>query len=100
MTSVAQTFCLGNEFCSNFVASTVLEESPSKTQKKRGKFYYLQFELLFLQLSFFAYSPLRRLLDALSHCKQTARTVSKKTKIVSEKKTPIVSKKAKIINCK
>ena len=36
----------------------------------RGKLFYLQLELLCLQLSFFAYSPLRPLLDALSHCKQ------------------------------
>ena len=35
--------------------------------------------------SFFAYSPLRPLLDALSHCKQKAPTVSKKAKIVSKK---------------
>ena len=33
----------------------------------RGKLCYLQLELLFLQLSFFAYSPLRPFLDALSH---------------------------------
>ena len=36
----------------------------------RGKLFYLQLELFCLQLSFFAYSSLRRLLDALSHCKQ------------------------------
>ena len=56
-----------------------------------------------LQLSFFAYSPLRPLLDALPHCKQKALIVSKKAKIVSKKapiqtaprrKLPIVSKKA------
>ena len=35
----------------------------------RGKPFYLQLELFCLQLSFFAYSPLRPLLDALSHCK-------------------------------
>ena len=35
-----------------------------------GKFFYLQFELFCLQLSFFACSPLGRLLDALFHCKQ------------------------------
>ena len=34
-----------------------------------GKLSYLQLELLCLQLSFFAYSPLRPLLEALSHCK-------------------------------
>ena len=36
----------------------------------RGKLLYLQLELFGLQLSFFAYSPLRPLLDAPSHCKQ------------------------------
>ena len=35
-----------------------------------GKLVYLQLELFCLQLSFFTYSPLRPLLDALSHCKQ------------------------------
>ena len=35
-----------------------------------GKFFYLQLELFCLQLSFFAYSALRPLLDAVSHCKQ------------------------------
>ena len=33
-------------------------------QKKWGKLFYLQLELFCLELSFFAYSPLRRLLDA------------------------------------
>ena len=57
-----------------------------------GEAFYLQLELFCLQLSFFAYSPLRRLLDALSHCKCKAKTVSEKA--------PTVSKKAKIVNCK
>ena len=35
-----------------------------------GKLFYLQLELLCLQLSFFARSPLRPLSDALSHCEQ------------------------------
>ena len=35
-----------------------------------GSFCYLQLELFCLQLSFFAYSPLRPLVHALSHCKQ------------------------------
>ena len=64
-----------------------------------GKLVYLQLELFCLQLSFFAYSPLRPLLDALSHCKQKAPTVSREAKTVS-KKAPTVSKKAKIVNCK
>ena len=33
-------------------------------------FFNLQLEFICLQLSFFAYSPLRPLLDALSYCKQ------------------------------
>ena len=43
-----------------------------KVQNLLGTFLYLQFELFWLQLIFFAYSPLRCLLDALSHCKQTS----------------------------
>ena len=65
-----------------------------------GKLFYFQLELFCLQLSFFTYSPLRPLLDALSHCKQkSSSTVSRKAKIVS-KQAPIVSKKAQILNCK
>ena len=58
-----------------------------------GGFFYLQLELFCLQLSFFAYSPLRPLLDALSPI------VSKEGKTVS-KKAPTVSRKAKMVNCK
>ena len=65
----------------------------------REKLFYLQLELSCLQLSFFVYSPLRPLLDALSHRKQKAPTVSKEAKTVS-KKAPTVSKKTKIVNCK
>ena len=50
-----------------------------------GKLFDLQLELCYLQLSFFAYSRLRPLLDALSHCKQKAPTVSRKVRIVSKK---------------
>ena len=51
------------------------EEASSFTQFKGveivwGKLFYLQLELFCLQLRFFAYSPLRPLLDALSRCKQ------------------------------
>ena len=60
-----------------------------------GKLFYLQLELFCLQLSSFAYSPLRPLLDALSHCKQKAPTVSKEAKTVS-KKAPTASKKPKL----
>ena len=37
-----------------------------------AKLFYLQLELFCLQLSFFAYSPLRPLLDALCHCKHNS----------------------------
>ena len=46
------------------------EENGTLRGALRGrKLFYLQLELFYLQLSFFAYSPLRRFLDALSHCK-------------------------------
>ena len=51
-----------------------------------GKLFYSQLELFCLQLSFFAYSPERLLLDALFP------TVSKKA--------PIVSKEAKTVEAK
>ena len=35
-----------------------------------GKSFYLQLELIYLQSSFFAYSPLMCFLDTLSHSKQ------------------------------
>ena len=60
-----------------------------------GSFFYLQFELLCLQLRSFACSPLRPLLDALSHCEQeSSDCISKEAKAVS-KTAPSVSKKAK-----
>ena len=59
----------------------------------REKLYYLQLELFCLQLSFFAYSPLRRLFDALSHCKQ--KSFNRKNE-----KGPTANRKAKIVNCK
>ena len=43
---------------------------PAPARINWGKLFYLQLELFCLQLSFFAYSPLRPSLDALSHCKQ------------------------------
>ena len=46
------------------------ELEPKVNTVKRGKLFYLQLEFFFLQSSFFAYSPLRPLLDALFHCKQ------------------------------
>ena len=64
-----------------------------------GSFFTCSWSFFCLQLSFFAYSPLRPLLDALSHCKQKAPTVSKKAKTVS-KNAPTVSGKAKIVSCK
>ena len=46
-----------------------------------GNLLFLQLELCCLQLSFFAYSPLRPLLEALSHCKQKTPTVSETLKL-------------------
>ena len=78
------------------------EETWPKTpeqKEKGGSFFTYSWSFFCLQLSFFAYSPLRSLLDALSHSKQKAPTVSRKAKTVSNK-APTVSKKAKIVNCK
>ena len=44
----------------------------------RGQLFYLQLEHFCLQLSYFAYSPLRWFLEALSHCRQKAASVSGK----------------------
>ena len=54
-------------------------------EKEDGKLFYLQLELFAYGLSFFAYSPLRPLLDTLSHCKQKTPIVSKEAKTVSKK---------------
>ena len=67
--------------------------------KKRGKFFYLQFELFRLQLSFFAHSPLRCFLRHTSHCNQRSSTVSKEARTVSEK-AQAASKKAPKHNCR
>ena len=64
-----------------------------------GKLFYLELELFYLQLSFFADSPLRCFLDTLPHCKQRSSTVSKKAQIVS-KKAQMARKKAPKHNCK
>ena len=65
---------------------------------KGGSFLTCSWSFFCLQLSFLAYSPLRPLIDALSHCKQKSSNCKpKKAKLVS-KKAPIVSKKAKIVN--
>ena len=65
-----------------------------------GKLFYLQLELFHLQLSFFAYSPLRRFLDTFSHLKLLS-IVSKEAPIVSKKaSTQIVSKKRLPNHCK
>ena len=74
--------------------------SLQRRHLNRGKLFYLQLELFFSQLSFFAYSPLRPLLDMhFPSVSKKAPTVSKEAKAVS-KKAPIVSKKATIVNCK
>ena len=77
----------------------VFQRVASSPHLRRGELFYLWLELFCLQLSFFAYSPLRPLLDALSHCKQKSPTVSKRAKTVS-KKASTVSKDAEIVNCK
>ena len=78
-----------------FRVQFLLRSAPkSPNLKGPGGLFYLQLELFCLQLSFFAYSSLRPLLDALSHCKQKkAPIVSKEAKIVS-KRAAIVSKKS------
>ena len=59
---------------------------------------YLKLELFCLWLSFFAYSPLRRLWGALSHCKQKAKDVSeKKLQLQVKELRSILSKK---LHCK
>ena len=53
---------------------------PWKTaHQERGKLFYLQLELFCLQLSFFAYSPLRPILDAPSHCKPKSSNCKQKS---------------------
>ena len=49
---------------------TLMLELRADLCRNWGKLFYLQLELFCLQLSFFACSPLRPLLDALSHCKE------------------------------
>ena len=44
-----------------------------------GELFYLQLGLFCLQLSFFAYSPLRPLLEALSHSKQKSSNCKQKS---------------------
>ena len=51
-----------------------------------GKLFYLQLELFCLQLSFFAYSPLRPLLEALSHCKQKSSNCKQQSQNCKQKK--------------
>ena len=75
------------------IASTKAENFVTRSQAQPplilggGKLFDLQLELLCLQPSFFAYNPLRCLLEALSHCKQE----SSNCKL---NKTPIVSREA------
>ena len=58
---------------------TLSAGEPHQSKTKRGSFFTYSWSFFCLQLSFFAYSPLRPLLDALSHCKQKAPTVGKTT---------------------
>ena len=61
--------------------------------ERLGRFFSYSWSIIYLQLSFFAYSPLRCFLDTLSYCKQRSSTVSKKARTV-RKKTHTVSQKA------
>ena len=84
----------------NFDDTIMLESDHSlRVLFSWGKLFYLQLELFCLQLSFFAYSPLRPLLTHFPTASKKAPIVSKEAKTAS-KKAPIVSKKAKIVNCK
>ena len=84
----------GDLYAPSMIIQSRKSQPRNSPKIKGGKLFYLQFELFCLQLSFFAYSSLRPLLDALSHCKQKAPILSKKAKIVS-KKAPTVSKELK-----
>ena len=78
--------------------------TPTKSIRKMGEALLLTVGAFLLTFEFFAYSPLRCLLDTLSHCKQRNSIVSKKVPVVSKKaqnvnkKLPntIVSKKAQL----
>ena len=58
---------------------------------KRGKLFYLQLELLSLQLSFSAYNPFRPYLTHFPTVSHKAPTVSRKAKIVSKKLAKLVN---------
>ena len=62
------------------------EQTSMRTKwfKHRGKFFTYSWSFL-LQLSFFAYSPLRHLLDALSHCKQKSSNCKQKSQNCKQK---------------
>ena len=77
-----------------------------RAHEKSGETLLLTVGVFSLQLSFFAYSPLRCFLDILSRCKQRSSTVSKSTRTVSakaeavSKKTPNTQLQAKKLSCK
>ena len=52
---------------------------PQDPPQKRGKLFYSLLEFFCFLLSFFAYSPERLLLDALSHCKQKSSNCKRKS---------------------
>ena len=64
-----------------------------------GSFFYLQLELLCLQLIFFAYNPLGCFLDALSHCKQKNSNCKQKSSNCKLKKPPDTAVRKKL-SCK
>ena len=67
---------------------------------QRGEAVYLQLELFCIQLSFFAYSPSRPLLDALSHCMQKSPNCKQKSQNCKQNSSDCKSKSLKIVNCK
>ena len=72
--------------------STLSETSRRWGFWNGGSFFTYSWSVFYLQLSFFAYSPLRCFLYTLSHCKQRSSIVSRKARAVS--------KKAQKHNCK
>ena len=74
-----------------------------KTRFLAGGCLLLTARAFYLQLSFFAHSPLRCFLEThthtLAHCKQRSSTVSKKARIASNR-AQIVSKEAPKHNCR
>ena len=76
--SQAYSFLSSESKC--YLRVVIFRRVPSARKKRNwGKLFHLQLELVCLQLSFFAYSPLRPLLDALSHCKHKSSNCKQKS---------------------